>query len=397
MKIPVSSKNEHSTLSTTQLRAYGAGDFSMELAETERGCPRQYKARYVDKVVKDERGFPLVYGSYVHEVLFRMEEEQIDMEDALIRHLPPELGPEHMKEARDDIVAYMERGSSPMDLYGTVAVEQDLHALLYVDEEFGPVYFRGIIDWMGVDLDNPMVLHFVDYKTNRTPPSRRDVQADIQLKGYHWLVKQHAEQYGAKAVVAHLDAIKWFDVEVRFTDAEIEEWHAWCIAVARRILRDEEAKPRVNPSCNWCPVKADCPAFKALPQIGQSMLGLAPEGGDEAEWLRWRDNANRVKLLLGKEITAVDERLKGIALRNGGAEIGDTRFEVVTDWKDEIDLRRLHDVLGDGFYDVVRSSKSAVESAAKDFEPHMLARVRKCIERVPVGAKVVKKKIEKEE
>lgn len=392
MQIPTSSTTGKPTVSTTQLRAYGAGEISLASGETERGCPRQYKAKYVDKdAPPTHRSFPLVYGSYVHDVLYRMEEDGLTPDEALVQCLPPELGPEHMEEARQDIESYMQRGASPTDLYGTVGVEKDLAALLYVDEEYGEIWFRGIIDWMGVDLDNPDILHFADYKTNRTPPSRDQVRRDHQLKAYHWLVQQHVDTYGARRVVAHLDAIKWHDIEVPFTDMEIEEWRTWAEAICRQILRDEDAKPKLNPACDWCPVKETCPAYVALPKSAQALAGGVTELTDPAQRLRWRDAANKVRLLLEKQVKEIDKGFADEAERAGRLTVGNTAWDIETDWRDQIDLHQLHDVLGERFYRVVTASKTSIGRETKNDGTDMVAAVQACIERVPVGTKITKK------
>lgn len=394
MKIP-DGPSGFPTVSPTQLRTYGAGGFRLEEHEAERGCPRQYQAKYVDKRVPD-RGqvYELDYGSLIHNVLFRMEEHGEGPEEALDKEFPAWMPPEAYREALDDLHGYLERGSSPMDRFGTVGVEEHLDAELYVDEEFGPIHMRGFVDWLGIDLDDPRTLHVVDYKTNRHPPSTEDVRGDVQLKTYHWLAMKHAERWGIDRVVVHLDAIKWREVEVAFTPQEIEDWHGWAVAVVRAILRDEEAAPVVNPGCAWCPVKDDCPAFLGLPQVASSLSENLAGLEDPAEKLRWRDAANAVRLLLEKAVAAIDKEFADRARAlPGGLVIGDTRWALDTEWSTEIDLLRLHEVLGDRFYEVVATSESKLKTLTKDWTPEATAAVLGCVSRVPSGSKVKKGKV----
>lgn len=397
MKIP-DGPNGHPTVSATQLRRYGAGGFRLTQQEEARGCPRQWKAHYIDHVVQEGFSYPLLYGQTFHQVMYLMEEEAIGPEEALDRCFPPQLEPSAYRELLDDLTAYIERGASPMDRFGTLAVETELTALLYVDEEFGPIYYRGFIDWIGVDLNVPNLIHVVDYKTNRTPPSVDDVRGDVQLKGYDWLVRENIEQFaptgnGAK-IIQHLDAVKWREIEVGFDDRDIEDWHGWAIAVVRTILRDETAEPELNPGCAWCPVKDDCPVFLGLPELGKDLLdGRPPSGSDDVERLAWRDTANAMRLLLEKAVKSVDDEFKTRALATGPVTIGGEEFVVEPEWRDEFDLPVLHRALGDAFYRVVTLGKGKLAEEIKDWPPSRLHEIDPGIRRVPIGSKVVRRKV----
>lgn len=383
-------------MSPSQLRTYGAGGFRLLQQEESRGCPRQYKAKYVEERLVEPFSYPLAYGSMVHEVLYLMEEEAIGPEEALDRCFPPELPPEAYREALDDLTDYLERGASPMDRFGTIAVEQELDALLYVDEDFGPIHFRGIIDWIGIDLNVPNLLHVVDYKTNRHPPSVDDVRGDVQLKAYHWLVRQNLKKYipsGRAKIVVHLDAIKWREVEVAFDDRDIEDWHSWAVAVVRKILRDDEGLPELNPGCAWCPVKDDCPAYDSLPTLGEEVAGQAPAiGSGDAARLAWRDQANAVRLLLEKAVKVVDEDFKERARLGGVLAIGDVEYAAETEWEEEYDMPSLHAALDDVFYRVVTVGKGRLEKETKDWEPSRVSPVRAAIKKSPKGTKIVRRK-----
>lgn len=388
------------TVSATQLRTYGAGGFRLDSQEEAKGCPRQYRAKYVERrVQEDERSYPLVYGSFFHDVLFTMEQEDIGPDEALERCFPADAEPEMWAEARADLTAYLERGASPVDRYGTIAVESELDALLYVDEEFGEVHYRGFIDWLGLDVDDPSTIHVVDYKTNRSPPSVEDVRGDVQLKSYAWLVLNNRQRFGVTTgplrVVVHLDAVKWREIEVRYTDQEIADWHDWAVAVCRKILRDEDATPVLNPGCGYCPVSGDCPKFQALPATAAGMAAGLAEMVDPEARLRWRDAANGVRLLLEKSVEKIDDEFKVQARLQGEVVVGETVFALEPDWKTVIDLRSLHRAMGDAFYDVVTTSKKKIEERTADWDTGAVAPVKQTIERVPAGSKIVRRKVER--
>lgn len=400
MEIPKTGPDGAHMLSATQLRAYGAGGFRLTQHEEGRGCPRLYRARYVERRVKETRPFPLRYGGMLHDALYLMEEEAISPEAALDRVFLPDFGPETYTEALRDLRKYLERGASPTDRFGTIAVETELQALLYVDEEFGPVWYRGILDWLGIDLNDPTMLHAVDYKTNRQPPKQDDVVGDVQLRSYAWLVLQNWSRWMStrvKKLVVHLDVIKFREVEVRYTEEQLEEWHAWAVAVARRILRDEEAKPKTNPGCAWCPVKEDCPAFEALPLEAKDLMAGKPAGNDQQELLEWRDSANAMRLLLEKAVDEIDARWRKIASSTpDGLRIGNQRWVDKPDWRNQVDLKGLHAAMGDPFYDVVTTSKTKVEKFVADWPASDADRVMQNFDRVVVGTKVARETVKED-
>lgn len=397
MKIPVG-PNGFPTLSATQFRTYGAGGFLLDEQEAAKGCPRLYKAKYVEKRTEHgQRSEAMWFGSFFHDVLFRMEEDGLSPDEALAAAFTPDMPQRFWTEARSDLEKYLERGASPMDRFGTLAVESELEALLYTDEDFGPIYYRGFIDWLGVDLDVPSILHVVDYKTNRQPPKQEDLRGDVQMRGYHWLVAQNAERWvqGRSRIVIHLDAVKFREVEIGYTDQEIDDWHSWAVAVARKILRDEEAPPVLNDGCAWCPVRYDCPAFEGLPAFGGDVLDLAETFQTPEGRLQWRDDANRMRLLLEKAVKGVDDEIKAQAAREGEVVIGDQRWAMEPDFRDVIDMQGLHRVLGsDVFYPIVSTTKKALERVTEGMDTHQVAAVRKCIERVPNGQSVKRRKVD---
>jgi hypothetical protein len=388
--------NGFPTLSPTQLRTYGAGGFRLEEQESERGCPRQYKAKYVERRVPHQRSDAMDYGTMIHQVMWLMEAETIGPEEALERCFPADMDPAFWTEAVNDLAAYMDRSGSPVDRMATVATEVELTALLYEDEEFGPIYMRGIIDWLGIDSEQPGVMHAVDYKTNRHPPKVEDVLGDVQLKTYDWLVRQNWTRWlsGTPQVVVHLDAIKYREIEVRFTQQEIEAWHGWAVAVARRILRDETAEPVLNPHCGWCPVRDDCPAWLGMPDTAKALLERRPANDASLQQrYEWRKVANALRILLEKSVEEIDNAIKHKALADGMVVIGDQKWERTDDWGTEIDMIALHRVLGGRFYEIVTTSKKKIEALTASMEPHEIAAVQATISTVPKGVKIQQSKI----
>lgn len=387
MRIPNGPSGEM-TVSASQIRTYGAGGFQLDSHEESRGCPRLYRVKYVDRdLPPEDRSYALEYGSMIHDVFYRMEQDGLTPDEALAAAFPVDADPAMMAEAKADLTAYMERGASPADRYGTLAVEVEMDAVLYVDEEFGEVRWRGLLDHIGIDMDEPTVLHVTDYKSNRFPPTTAQVEGDVQLKSYAWLAAKNAARFGIDPdrvrVIVHLDAIKWREIEVEFTPEEIDDWHDWAVAICRAILRDEEAAPRINSGCDTCPIRHDCPAYQKLPETARQMAESIESIESLQERLAWRDAANSVRLLLEKAVKRIDADLNARAMKDGGLIVGNQEWRLQQEWSDKWDLPALHRALGDRFYGVVTPVKGRIIELTKDWAPDDLAAVNAAIERVP--------------
>lgn len=395
--IPVNKKIGFPTVSPSMLRAYGASGLILDELEPPRGCPRLWKARYVENRIPEEESYALKYGSIFHDVLFLMEEHSIGPDEALERVFPATLDLKMYRELLDDLNRYMERGSSPSDLYHTVDVEVDLSCLLYTDEEFGPIYLRGILDHVGVDPEDPGMLHVTDYKTNRSPVRDADLRGDIQLMTQHLLVRENRARFTTHPnprIVMHLDLIKFRAYEWRFTPNDIETFRAWAEAVVRKMLRDHEMLPILNPGCRYCPVAGDCPLIEALPTAAAELLAMEP--ADREELHAWREQANSMRLLLEKRVEKADERLKGEAMETGGFVASGIRYAREIDMAWKVDLRVLFRAMElDDFLAVIKTSKTAVEGHVKGWPTTEYDAVMQAIEHVVNGEKITKKKADK--
>lgn len=398
MKIP-NGPSGVPTVSASQFRKYGAGGVVLDEQEVDEGCPRLYEATYCrEERLVEAKPYELLYGSLIHEVLYLMEEEGLNPDEALQKAWDPTMPFEWFEEARGDLQQYVERGATPMDRFATLGVELDLDAVLFVHPEYGEIRYRGKIDWVGVDPDDPRVLHVVDFKTNRSPFKNEALAGDVQMRGYHWLIAQHARKWvptGPVRIVTHLDAIKFREVEIAYSDDQIDDWHSWAVALVMAILNDEKAEPHLNTYCPRCPIRSDCPLFQALPATGQTLAKTKDQAaakGDE-ELLRWRDEANRVRLVLEKSVKAIDDDLKERAAKNGPLVIGDDVWEKQIAYDTLIDMRALHRALGNRFYDAVSTSKAAITRVTKGVDPTTLAAAWKAVTDIATGTKIVRKKV----
>lgn len=402
MQIP-DGPNGFPTLSASQFRKYGTGGFKLESNEDEKGCPRAYHDRYVLKNKHPEEfSYPLVYGGLFHHTLFLMEDKQLTPDEAMEQAFEPHLPQEMWTELREDIENYLSRGAAPSDRYATVGVEMELTALLYIDEDFGPIYYRGFLDWVGVDPEAPHVIHGVDYKTNRQPAKVSDLEGDVQMRGYDWLITENRDMFVAQGsavrVVMHLDVVKFNDVPIAYSRTDIEDWHSWAVAVARKILRDEEHEPILNTGCSYCPIRETCPAYIEMPNLAAEVAGALanPEGlQDPEKKLAWRDRANALRLQLEKGVKNIDEEFKSLAMRTGRVVVGGEEFRREADYATVTDVPELRRLLGEEkFMAIVGLSQTAVKKAIKDWDESSKAQVMACFRRELVGEKVSRKPVE---
>jgi hypothetical protein len=244
------------------------------------------------------------------------------------------------------------------------------------------------------------VIHSVDYKTNRAPSNRASLLGDVQLRSYHWLIMMCAEElWGMRParVVTHLDEVKFNDIDVAYSAADIDDWHSWAVAMARKILRDEEHEAILNPYCPSCPIRETCPAFLGMPTLAAELDGVikSPAGlQDPVKKLEWRDRANAMRLILEKSVKAIDAEFKGLAEAQGILQVAGQEWKKAADYKDVLDVRRLADLLGDQFWEIAGASKTSVEALTKGWDPSKKAQVMACFRRELVGTKIVRKDIE---
>jgi len=412
------------TLYPSRLRAYGAAPPH----DRYRGCPAQYRARYVDCVCGHPRAdhhdgadacvhaddpregclclrwrtavvdvvepnAPREFGGAIHDALFHMEEHAVGPEEALQAVWEPSLDADSYQDAVEVLDSYLARGG-PMAKYGTLAVEIELVAPLYVDEDFGPVYAGGIIDWLGVDVNETQIIHMVDYKSNARPLDPDEVRKDLQMREYDWLIHQCWAALGLPGrphTVAHMDGIRWNDVEVRYTDGDRAAWQEWAIAVARRILRDDRGAPQLTTGCRWCPVRLDCPAYLDLPGVAQSIAARSTVTSLDDLWA-WRKKADEARKVLEEGVKDVDRVFRERVIDEGPVSMDGQVWREEDDLKDTLDMEQLHDVLGDAlFYDIANATKKDVEQIARA-HPDKKAAIMDCYTKLITGKKVTRKK-----
>lgn len=394
-------RDGHVQVSISQIRRYGAAFEVDDLHEDVHGCPRAYALTYGADPVPEPVNRARELGSVLHRALHRMDTHTCGPEDALQAVWPATLGMGDYADAVEILLSYLDR-SGPMTLYATLDTELDLAVPLYADEDYGPVYFRGIIDNLAVDPQQPDVVHNIDHKSASRPVAASALRGDVQLRGYDWLVRQWwALEHGEPParVISHLDLLRYSDIQIEYTPYELDIWHGWAVAMVRTMLRDRAAMPILNDGCGGCAVRWGCPAWRGLPGTAESMLARLT--GQPVDKLKdqYLDVA-QVYTLLGKQRTQLKETLEAEARATGRLLVADQVWAPEPDTKTEVDILGLMDLLlpahPAAFLAAVSSSKAAVERAVRGLEPSLRVQVLGCVSSVESGTKVTKRKAQGE-
>lgn len=387
----------HPQFSISQYRRYGVLDMTLDNDETVRGCPRAYALTYGPVPIPEMPIAAAELGSVLHRALHAMEVNAWGPEEALGNVWTPALGFTDFKTALAILLDYLDRGG-PLTQYAVVATELDITAQLYEDPDHGPVDFRGIIDNLSIDPTDPEIVRIIDHKSAARPVAADSLRGDVQLLGYVWLVRQWwRQQYGVapERIIAHLDLLRYRDIEIEYTDAELDLWYQWACAMARTILTDNAPAPILNDGCGSCAVRWDCPAWRALPGTAASVFGrLAGRPVDEI-----RDDyidAALISNLLGGQVKDLRTILDAETRAAGEITIGSQTWtaEPATDTVvDVVEVANL--LLPDRpaeYRTAVTASKASIERAAQLLDPSDAAPLLATVSTVPAGTKISRRK-----
>lgn len=345
---------------------YGGGAFELIVGYDEPGCPRAYHLRY-EEHRPEEPDVPRARGTAVHAALALMESEAMPMDEALSRSWPAALGPETYMETLEMLIDWLSR---PDDGTHTVANELELTAPLYTDEDFGPIMIGGRIDRLAIVMDQPRLLIFDDYKTDAPPPLKADMAKWIQGYFYAEITRFNAHRWIGSGfspqIVGRYVALRWYDLEKEYFVPELEMFKAWAESVARRLLRDENPVPILNPGCGRCDYRMDCPAWLELPGQGRTLLERIRNTELESQ-MALRPEANEVRLNLLHFTQGIDDLARHRLPVGGSLTSGDVEVARVTSEQEQVgDLKAVHEMMGEEFYHRVSMSKKALEQYGRD-------------------------------
>jgi hypothetical protein len=387
----------HPQVSISQFRRYGVTDMTLDSDETVRGCPRVYALTYGPTPIPEIPSPTAELGSVLHRALHAMEANSCGPEDALRTVWTPTLGFTDFKTALAILLDYLARGG-PLTQFAVVATELDIAAQLYTDDQHGPIDFRGIIDNLSIDTSDPGTVRIIDYKSAARPVAADSLRGDVQLLGYVWLVRQWwTQQYGVAPdrIIAHLDLLRYNDIEIEYTDAELDVWHQWACAMAHTMLRDNAPAPIPNDGCTSCAVRWGCPAWRSMPGTAASVWGRL--AGRPVEEIRddYLD-AEQISKILDHQVRDLRRILDAEARATGEITVGYQTWKPEPATDTHVDVVALAGLLLPErpveYTTAVTASKASVERAAQLLEPSDAAAALATVRTVPAGTKISRRK-----
>lgn len=262
-----------------------------------RECPRRaaYGARrhQGDETQDHELGTPEAgmpatwYGSMLHEAIDAIEDGHTD--EAAIelawRRWGSRLEPTDLTLLHEDLAKFHER-----DFQGvrTVLAEGEIRVPLTTMPDGRPIYFRGRIDRLYELLAEPG--HFIheDYKSSKWQKNQDEVDADLQLWSYNFLVHEYYPE--CVELEQWLNQFRGGMVSTRKSEeqrAQIREWleiEARAYFAEHDLMDDGLPAPRFNQWCPWCPILESCQIIPRLSDWALSRIALLrPEDAEEHE------------------------------------------------------------------------------------------------------------------
>lgn len=229
--------------------------FSRSAIETYRRCPRQYKAKYVDRT-PDPSGPAAQVGIALHKAVedyaeFLFQQHSRSDKEAF-RHICErefaDLPPEQSLDARHVAAEFADSYVMLLDYVHGLEITLDTPL------PDGDVA-TGRLDRLDIVLEERAVMH--DYKTGRYVPPSSEMATDFQNLFYGWLVRENFPQV-AEIAVAHL-FVRYGAVRDAVLDPSDIDWVAdYAARAAASIKADENWIPKSGTWCSFCPNLFTC-------------------------------------------------------------------------------------------------------------------------------------------
>lgn len=209
------------------------------------------------------------YGTIVHDGISWIEEDMLTNDEAVERCFDVHarwIEPEDADRLRADFETYRSRDESGVIL---VANEKEIKVpLMRWDYENGvevtdgssgeTIYFRGRIDRLYQNAQNPSIFIHRDYKSSRWRTSEEEVHEDKQLWAYNaaifrvWPECQDLTQW--------YDQLRYGDIPTKKSGEQRAQMWEWLKREVASVLRapDENPEPTHNEWCPWCPIMESC-------------------------------------------------------------------------------------------------------------------------------------------
>lgn len=367
-----------------------------------RDCPRRmsYGMRrhtglgmQSDDRTPEAQSYATHYGSAIH-LAIEESENGSQPEDAIQvawNEYGSLLEPGDVQLLRDDLEVYESRDVPNVK---AIAVEDDFRVPL-MTYKGRQIYFRFRLDRLYERLDAPGTFIHVDYKSSKWAKSDSEVKNDLQMWAYNWGIHEYWPE--CENLLQLYDQLRYGQVPTRKSRKARGEMHDWLVKQATTVLDESDVrddgllKPQKNQWCAWCPVMESCPIISELSDFALAEIGaLAPRRPkllkDGTPGKRMEDvpldpdkidvyveqlgPAKDAMRILDRYTTSVNDLLKRLSDEQRTTLGFDLREKNLSTFPDAA-VRSLHEALGDRFYDVVKLTKTGLESELAD-DPELL-------------------------
>lgn len=339
-----------------------------------RECPRRMsysmKRWTEDGDPPEARNESNAYGSAIHEVFRLVEVEGLTDDEAVQRAFDQYGGylwPHDVVRMKKDLKTYHER-----DPLGVRLIGAEIEARVPLIEVGGKmIYFRGQIDRLYQSLDDPGVFIHRDYKSSKWPKTSAEVNEDIQMWAYNWLIHEFwPECEDLRQVYDQLEA---GEITTRKSKGQREQIKEWLQRQVVAILNDDPAdgqgdgllKPKMSQWCPWCPLMESCKVVPQLSKFAADRVAALSGNGDLdkdriEEYVAGLDDATTARKMLERYEKSVKALVKELP-DDERKELGFSTYQrrnVV--WGSDA-MEQIHEMLGDEFFSLASLSKGRIE------------------------------------
>jgi hypothetical protein len=291
-------------------------------------CPRWYKFHYFEKV-KKPISEAIEFGRLLHETVKKVNQllikyknkNQIDA-DEVRKIYETEFARRHFDFATyqrglNCVLDYAEKTFK--SLASIYKLEYEVNLMLK-DDAGNETKLIGIIDRID-EIEGG--LEIIDFKSGALMPSKDDVDDDLQLNIYAYLLSKRFPGYKIKTSIYSLGG--GIKITVDKDISKLDTVEDYVIGLWQKIGRDKKFEPKLNKYCFNCPVK--CHLYEEL--LATTFQGKGIDDLDEVvkELAQVKTNL----AILQKEKELLSDRIKQEIDKRMGEpiEVGDWRFELV--------------------------------------------------------------------
>ncbi len=247
---------------------------SYSALDTFKLCPQKYKFQYIEKI-SAPKSKEAIFGTLIHSALKYFHDPTpvvSPTEEDLLAFWSSNWAPENFSDPREESALFAQGVQILKNYYAKNAPEKFTVAALETPFEIPLVLgsethiISGRID--RIDKTDNGVFEVIDYKTSKSMPAQRNVDANLQLATYHlgianrWptIINENRPVKTSLYFLKHGEKLS----SVKSND-NLEYAKENIIKMLEQIIKTGEGNqfsPQPGPLCAWCAYQRICPAWK---------------------------------------------------------------------------------------------------------------------------------------